>query len=157
LAAQGCYYRGQGPGHVAQAVEAPSVLDAHHDRQSPGIRRVFRLRHQEGPDIGGVVPGQAPQGLLPVPEGHAPDGQFQAPGLDDGLGFHESGAAVSHAGGQLVTQGYDFAFQFLACHGFNLLHQLDIFNINLICLYVKYFCEKMVNILKKNVFFLYCQ
>jgi hypothetical protein len=49
-------------GHVAQPVEAAAALDPHHDRH-----------------VGGVVPGQAAEGLLPVPEGHAPEASSRPP------------------------------------------------------------------------------
>jgi hypothetical protein len=81
------HYRGQGPGHVAQPVEAPAALDAHYDRHGGGVCRIGGFRHQYRPDLGGVVSGQAAEGFLPVPEGHAPDGQFQAAGFHDGPGL----------------------------------------------------------------------
>jgi hypothetical protein len=67
---------------------------------------------------GGVIGCQAAEGFLAAPEGHAPDGHFQAPGFDDGPGLHEGGAAVPvHPGGQLVAQGHHFGFQSAVGHG----------------------------------------
>jgi hypothetical protein len=62
-------------------------------RHGPGIRRVLQLRHQYGPNIGGVVSGQAAEGFLPVPEGDAPDSQFQGSGLDNCPGLDKDGVA----------------------------------------------------------------
>jgi hypothetical protein len=55
--------------------------------------RVYAFHSLANPAIlfeRGVIPGQAAQGLLPVPEGHAPDGQFQAPGFHDCPRLNES-------------------------------------------------------------------
>jgi hypothetical protein len=96
-------------------------LHPNHDRYGGGVCRVRRFRHKEGPHIGGIVPGQAAQGFLPVPERHAPDGHFQAPGFHDCPCLDKGGPAVSHARSQLVAQGHHFGFQFAVGHGFNLL------------------------------------
>jgi hypothetical protein len=71
-----------------------------------------------------------PEGFLPVPEGHAPDGQFQASGLNNLPSPDKGGAAVpAHPGGQLVAQGHHLAFQFRIGHG-HFLFNLYVYNTN---------------------------
>jgi hypothetical protein len=76
LAAQDRHYRGQGPGHVAQPVEALTAIYPYYDRHGARVYRIGRFRHKYRPYQIGAVSGQAAQGFLPVPEGHTFDGQF---------------------------------------------------------------------------------
>jgi hypothetical protein len=137
-AAHGRQYRGKLAGDIAQAEKPLPAIHANQNDNGRGVVPVFRLRDQDRPDLFRAVSGKPFQGFLPVPEGHALDGQLEAAGFHDYPGADKGGASVLAFRGQPVPKAHYLAFHFPVCHGHHLL-SLYSYNIKLLSEYVKHF------------------